>query len=190
MNEVAIELLRKLLASAERVSKRRPVLPITRGRAPEFFLVTDPEERERVLVQLEHAEATGAVRLEWLRDTNRDLERIRLKDGDRLAAYLGQERAGNKAARIEVRLEPLLKQAPAWLREAWEEAMAKWRRGETAFSFSADQVENIEQFFRVALAVSLGEQDGLDLRRFSARLVGDPKTVERFQGRQIGRAHV
>jgi len=183
MNEVAVDLLRRLLASAERVSKRRPVLPITRGRAPEYFGLNDRGDREPVLANLEQVEAIGAVRLEWLREGSRDLERIRLKDADRLAAYLGQERAGDKAARIEGRVGPLMTTAPDWLREAWNEAVGKWRRGETAFSFSADQGDQIEQLFRLALGVSRGVHEGQPPRRFSAEQVGDPKALERLQGR-------
>ena len=115
-----------------------------------------------------------------------DLQRIRIKDADRLAAWLGVPRASAQAGAIERDLDPLLAHAPDWLRDAYAEALGHWRLGGVAFRVPAADGASAIRLFRVARAVALGEQQGLDLRRFSVRLLGDSKAVESMLGRLGG----
>lgn len=184
MSQAARDVLLKLLARAERGGKRVPVLPISRRYAPEYFQVSGLHARDALHATLENAGAIGAVILEWGRyEAAQDLQRIRLADADRLADFLGVERAGVKAARIESRLAPVLEKAPDWLSGAFRQALAKWRRGDRTLGCGPDDAEAIEQLFHVAVAVHRGEHEGLDLRRFSTRLLGDSKAIERLRGR-------
>ncbi|MEW7996253.1 MAG: hypothetical protein G8D81_19815 [gamma proteobacterium symbiont of Clathrolucina costata] len=128
-----------------------------------------------------NAEAAGGVALEWGKGAAaQDLNRIRLVDADKLADWLGMPRARAYADRIAVKLDPQLKDAPKWLRDAYADALGLWRLGKIAFKIRADETESAVSLFRVARAVSLNEQEDLDLRRFSVRLLNDSKVIERL----------
>lgn len=184
MSRAARDVLLRLLVRAERGGKRVPVLPVTPRYAPEYFEATGLDARDALHATLENAGAAGAVTLEWGRfEAEQDLQRIRLVDADRLALFLGVERAGAKAARIQRRVGPVLEGAPDWLSVAFRQALARWRKGDRAMGCGPDDAEAIEQLFRVAVAVHRSEHEGLDLRRFSTRLLGDSKAIERLRGR-------
>jgi uncharacterized protein (DUF2267 family) len=182
MHPIARELLRKLLDQADRGG--RPSVAITERSARAYFQLPSPAERELIHAALENAEAAGAVTLDRGRGAaSRDLVRVRLADADRLAAHLGEPRAAQLAARIEQALRAELRDAPDWLRTALDDALARWRRGAGAFGTPAADTETARRLFQVARAVAAGEHRELDLRRFSVRLLGDTKAVERLLGR-------
>jgi len=182
MHPVARDLLRKLLDQADRGG--RPSVPITEHSARAYFQAGSPADREAIHAALENVEAAGAVALDRGRGAaSRDLLRIRLADADRLAAQLGEPRAAELAERIDDQVRPLLQDAPAWLRTALDDALARWRRGANAFGTPASDIETARRLFQVARAVAAGEQRELDLRRFSVRVLGDTKAVERLLGR-------
>lgn len=178
MSGAAYSLLHKLLKSAEKGGQRP--LPITDKRAPEYFADTSFPAREAIHAVLENAQAQGAVQLEWgTGAAEKDLKRIRLLEADRLAAFLGMERAADTAARLAQAIEPLIQNAPEWLRAVYSQALDKWQKGENALGYKADEVDTLSKLFRAALAVTRGEQQNLDLRRFSTRSVGDSKFIEK-----------
>lgn len=182
MSAVARALLLKLLAQAERGG--RETLPINERSAPDYFEVGDLSVRDAIHAALANAEAAGGVRLEWGRGAAaQDLLRLRLNDADRLADWLGVPRVRDSAARIREALGPLLAEAPAWLRGAYDVAAAKWQLGQSAFRIEVTDAEGALDLFTAALAIAEGRHRGLDLRRFSARLLGDSKAVERQSGR-------
>lgn len=87
MNRTACDLLRKLLARAEKRSSA--VLVISEHHARQYFAVTDPSERDVIHAVPANAASAGAVELEWGRfEAAQDLKRVRLLDADRLAALL------------------------------------------------------------------------------------------------------
>jgi hypothetical protein len=185
MHPVARDLLRKLLDQADRGG--RPSVAITERSARAYFQLPSPAERELIHAALENAEAAGAVTLDWGRGAaSRDLLRIRLADADRLAAQLGEPRAAELAERVRDQVLPLLQGAPDWLRTALDDALARWCRGASAFGTPAADTETARRLFQVARAVAAGEHRELDLRRFSVRLLGDTKAVERLLGRLTG----
>lgn len=182
MSEVARALLLKLLAQAERGG--RETLPISERSAPDYFEVRDLSVRDAIHAALANAEAVGGVRLEWGRGAAaQDLKRLRLSDADRLADWLGVPRVRDSAARMREALAPLLAEAPAWLRAGYEAAAAKWQLGQSAFRIEVTDTDGARALFQTALAVAEGRHRDLDLRRFSARLLGDSKAVERQSGR-------
>ena len=185
MHPVASQLLRKLLEQADRGG--RPTVAISERSAREYFQLAAPSDRELIHAALANAEAAGAVTLDWGRGAaSRDLIRIRLADADRLAEHLGAPRAAQLAARIEHDIGPLLRDAPDWLRTALEDALARWRRGANAFGLPPADIDAARRLFRVACAIAAGEHRDLDLRRFSVRVLGDTKAVERLLGRLAG----
>ncbi|MCU0833071.1 MAG: DUF2220 family protein [Chromatiaceae bacterium] len=184
-SQVARDLLLKLLGQVDRGG--RDTLPIGERSARDYFAVTDLGGRDAIHAYLQNAEAAGGVTLEWGRGAAaQDLQRIRVKDADRLAAWLGVRRACANAAAIEEQLAPVMADAPAWLHEAYAEALAQWRLGDSPFRAPAAETASAVRLFRVARAVAAGEQEGLDLRRFSVRLLGDSKAVESILGRLGG----
>ena len=184
-SEVARALLVKLLAQVDRGG--RDTLPIGERSARDYFAVTDLTGRDAIHAYLENAEAAGAVTLEWgRRAAAQDLRRIRVKDADRLAAWLGVPRASAQAGAIEELLAPVMSEAPDWLRDAYTQALAQWRLGGSPFRVPAADTAAAIRLFRVARAVAAGEQEGLDLRRFSVQLLGDSKAVESILGRLGG----
>jgi len=185
VSQVARALLRKLLAQVDRGG--RGTLPIGERSARDYFAVTDLAGRDGIHAYLANAEAAGAVTLEWGRGTAaQDLQRIRMRDADRLAAWLGVSRASVQAAAIEQELGPLLTDAPGWLRDAYAEALVQWRLGGSPFRAPAAETASAVRLFRVARAVAAGEHEGLDLRRFSVQLLRDSKAVESTLGRLGG----
>ena len=182
MSQVARALLLKLLAQTERGG--RETLPITERSARDYFAVRDLVGRDAVHADLANAEAAGCIRLEWGRGTAaQDLVRLRLCDADRLAEWLGVPRASESVGRISELLDPLLADAPPWLRDAYDAAKDQWGRGQSAFRVEVTDSATALELFRTALAIDREEQRGLDLRRFSARLLGDSKAIERQLGR-------
>ena len=185
MHPVARNLLRKLLDQADRGG--RHTVRINERSARAYFEATGPADRDAVHAALENAEAAGAVTLDWGRGAaSRDLIRIRLADADRLAAHLGESRAAQLAERTERVVRPLLREAPDWLRTTLDDALARWRLGANAFGTPSADTETARRLFQVARAVAAGEHRELDLRRFSVRLLGDTKALERLLGRLAG----
>jgi hypothetical protein len=90
------------------------------------------------------------------------------------------------AGQIETDIRPLLRDAPDWLGLALDDALARWQRGANAFGIPAADTEAARRLFRVAQAIAAGEQRDLDLRRFSVRVLGESKAVERLLGRLAG----
>lgn len=182
MSQVARSLLLKLLAQVDRGG--RDTLPMTERSAPAYFAATDLAGRDDIHAFLANAEAEGGVTLEWGRGAAApDLLRIRIADADRLAAWLGVSRSSAQAGVIERVLAPLLADAPDWLQDAYARALGQWRLGSSPFRIPATEPDAAIRLFRVARAVAAGEQEGLDLRRFSIKLLGDSKAVELMLGR-------
>ncbi len=182
VSQVARALLLKLLAQVERGG--RDTLPIGERSARDYFAVTDLAGRDAIHAYLANAEAAGGVTLEWgRRAAAQDLQRIRIQDPDRLAAWLGVPRASAQAAAIEQELAPRMVDSPGWLRDAYAEALDQWRLGGSPYRIPAADIAAAIRLFRTARAVAAGEQERLDLRRFSVQLLGDSKAIESLLGR-------
>jgi len=182
MNEIAQSLLLKLLQQAERGGSN--TLPLNKRSAAAYFQDGSLAAREDIHATLKNAEQSGAVGLEWGRDAAaQDLKRLRLNNADKLAECLGVERAADQAGDIAKELQPLLVDAPDWLKQAAEQSLAKLRQGKHALRLANHQHEEALALFRIALAVSQNQQQGVDLRSFSIRLLGDSKGIERRAAR-------
>ena len=185
MSQIARALLLKLLAQADRGG--RDTLPIGERSAHAYFTISDLTERDALHAYLENAQAAGGVTLEWGRRTAaQDLRRIRLQDPDLLAAWLGVSRTAAQARVISQELAEYMADAPGWLRDAFAEALAQWRLGHKPFHIPPAETAAAIRLFRIARAVAAGEQEGLDLRRFSVRLLRDSKAVESLLSRLGG----
>ncbi len=177
MSDVARTLLLKLLAQADRGG--RETVPINESSANDYFSLDSILKRDSVHANLMNAEVAGAISLEWGKGAAaQDLLRIRLGDADKLAQWLGVPRARNYAELIDTALTEIAPTFPEWLLAAYEESIGKWRKGKLSLRVRAEDTDTAVNLFRIAYAVSRNEQDGLDLRRFSVRLLNDSKAIE------------
>ncbi len=127
------------------------------------------------------AEQDGAVSIDRPRRARHLMERIRLRDPDRLAAFLGRTPAGKKASEILEAVVPLLDCVPDWIQDAIEGALQRWNRGERAFRIEAERIDRIVDFVRILIAIDRGV-DGRDLRTFCLEAGVDSKAFERHRG--------
>lgn len=180
--QVARALLLKLLAQVDRGG--RDSVPIGERSAHAYFALRDLSERDALHALLQNAQAAGGIVLEWGRGpAAQDLRRIRIRDPDQLAAWLGVSRAATQARAILQGLDPLMADAPSWLRDAYADALRQWRRGGTPYRIAGTEPATAVNLFKAARAIAAGEQEGLDLRRFSVRLLGNSKALEALLGR-------
>lgn len=177
MIDIARTLLTKLLKQADRGG--RTTVPVNETSAKDYFLISDLSHRDSVHANLLNAEAAGAVSLEWGKGSaSQDLVRIRLRDADKLAEWLGLQRAKSYSDRITEQLSEISRNFPDWLCSAYDAALVEWKKGNSTLRVRADEFEMAIKLFRIAYAVSQNEHIGLDLRRFSVRLLNDSKAVE------------
>ena len=175
--QVARALLLKLLAQVDRGG--RDSVPIGERSAHAYFALRDLGEGDALHALLESAQAAGGVTLEWGRGAAaQDLRRIRIRDPDQLAAWLGVSRAATQARAILQGLESLMTEAPGWLRDAYADALRQWRRGGAPYRIPGADTARAVNLFKAARAVAAGEQKGLDLRCFGVHLLGDPKALD------------
>ena len=159
-------------------------VPITRSSALPYFQAEGIDDKDALHAYLRLAEREGCIELKWGRlNTAHLLERITLRDGARLAAYLGLPVASVEAEKARQQLGAALSGERRWIADLLEEMVELWRVGKTAHGLALDQVREARELMRALEAVCAGKQEGLDLRTFSARYVGDSKALERMQSR-------
>ncbi len=177
MSNVARALLLKLLAQADRDG--RETVPINESSAKDYFSLSTLSERDSVHANLANVKVAGAISLEWGKGSAaQDLLRIRLRDADKLAEWLGVPRAKNHAERIEASLTSIAPDFPEWLQVVYNESLGEWKKGKSTLRVRAEETDTAVNLFRIAHTVSRNEQDGLDLRRFSVKLLNDSKAIE------------
>ncbi|WP_162815058.1 Wadjet anti-phage system protein JetD domain-containing protein [Erythrobacter aureus] len=133
---------------------------------------------EKLLVEAEKARAITIVRP---KHAEHILQRIRLADAGALADFLGKRPAADKASAVLDRIAPLLEGAASWIQDEIEAGLLKWNRGDRAFRIEANNLDRIETFTKLLLAIDRGV-DGVDLRTFSNEAGVDSKAFERHKG--------
>ncbi len=183
----AEQLLTKLLGRWERRTEAgasRCVALSISGRDGADYFTTNGERREQLHATLRNAAQAGAVDLEWGRfEAAHELKRVVLKDGSALAAFLGRALAATAVNDLDERIELLLANAVhPWIADAYCQARTRWLRGLPALHLSAqDDSDDILRLVTALKAVSEGVHVGMDMRTFSARVLGDSKAMERLQ---------
>lgn len=176
----AARVLHGLLDQLERNPDRRRLpsnkLPDREWRAAEW------EETERYL---EEAVAAGAIQLRYgRRELSHIIERITVVDPPLLYAFLGRvpvtDQASSAVGRLTAALgetvDPCVRKAISGMGEAWA-------RQKTAFGLTQDEVTEAELFLKALNSVLIHDPDGMDMRTFSRRFVGDSKAIERNASR-------
>ena len=184
MADPALDLLNKLFERWQRADNNGRTLSLSlSGRDGPAYRATFGVSREDFHATMENAAKCGAVRLKRGRfETSHELIQVALDDGHKLAGFLGRAPAEALVAAMALRIAPLLERAPPWLHACWDNAAARWRRGETALRLRLPQhADEVERLFKALLAVSRNQQDNLDLRSFSVLATGDSKAMERLK---------
>lgn len=157
---------------------------ITRASALPYFEASGVEAKEELHAFLKNAEHAGCITLTWGRFAKSHLlERIVLLDGAKLGEFLGMPLASvltNEAAKI---LKPEISGRFDWIGDLLNEILDLWCVGKPAHGLRVEQVQEARELLRALEAVSAGHQEGCDKRTFSARYIGDSKSLERIQSR-------
>jgi len=186
MNEYARQLLLKLLNSwqANPESTRAVTLQMNPKRASSFYAINDYDERERTLYALKDAEKKECIQLVYGKREERHLiEKIVLADGHKLAKLLGETLAVDKASGMQIALDRIVSGRHLWIFEAYQECLAKWRLGKSAFDIASDDLYLATNLFKALEAVADGLHVDLDMRTFSAKNLGDSKSFERMSAK-------
>jgi hypothetical protein len=186
MDLIARTLLLKLLQRSQRSSSpaRVVTLPITRRYCPEYFNTRRAEERDAIHASLINAQSVGLIRLEWGKhERSHELTRLVLLDPLGMAEYVGIRPAADLVEELKNAILPTLPNEHPWIGDLFVAACEKWARGQSVLGLALDEGKAIRQLFAALTAVARGQHEGLDLRTFSARYLGDSKAMERFRGR-------
>lgn len=186
MNEHARQLLLKLLNSwqANPESTRTTTIQMNPKRASSFYAISDYDERERTLYALKDADKKGCIRLVYgKREENHLIEKIVLTDGHKLSMLLGETLAVDKASSMKAALDKIVSGRHLWIFEAYQECLAKWRLGKSAFDIASDDLYRATNLFKALEAVAHGLHVEVDMRTFSAKSLGDSKAFERMSAK-------
>jgi len=136
------------------------------------------EEAEQVYDSLKRAEAAGAVALEWGRlvNTAHILERVVLKDGAALFAFVGRVPLADKLSAAEARLRP---EAGVASTAVLDRLLAAWAERKRPAQLGPDEVEETAFALRVVDAFAAHDGREIDMRTFSAQRLGNSKAIER-----------
>ncbi len=177
---VADAILNKLL---DRIEKQPERVKKVGERLPERSLLADDLEdlRERLTA----AHRAGAVELVMGRyESSHAIERVVLKDAAKLYDFLGRTPPATRADRAAHVLRPLFAELPDPLRPILEEVLAGWGANRNVLrDVGPEDMATTAAVFRAAAALLSGDHEGLDVRTFSRRVLGDSKQVSRNLGR-------
>lgn len=121
------------------------------------------------------AEKGGAISLDWERyHEGTQLARIRLKDPERLAGFLGISYLPKKVEAVFSNLD--LAGLPNWCIDALAALQTRWLAGKSGFGLSVDDAHLLPALMTATRALeSLPPDQPLDYRQFGARFLGDSK---------------
>ncbi|WP_411832890.1 Wadjet anti-phage system protein JetD domain-containing protein [Pseudoxanthomonas mexicana] len=133
------------------------------------------EQRQHCHVRFIAAERAGAVGLEWSRQGGEDrpLEKVRLRDVDRLATFLGTATASESVQAAQAILDPWLAGYP---RVA--ELLEAWTRLKSPRGLGTDSARDFADALQVLEALKQGGGDDQIVRVLSRRLFQDTKRIE------------
>jgi len=174
-------LLEKLLNSWQSNPHRtaKTTLVLNKGRAPDFFKVAHPGEREALRASLEEAESQGAIAIDRGKGYEaKVLKRLILVDGEKLAGFLGVPLAARQAKNATETLESIVTGHYPWIGEWVQELLDRWSRNKPLNNLAPGDCETARLLVLALEAVAAGRQENLDLRTFSIRVLGNSKAME------------
>lgn len=186
MHPASLEILKKVFDSwqANPVGARAITVTISQERTPVYFTVTDIDQKDAIFRDLNDAERDGAIRVDMGRFEMSHLpRRVVLLDGVKLADILGVPLAIDLAADIEEKIGKAIPDRHGHIQELFREALGKWRAGKPALGLRVEQEKEVSALFTALVAVADNRQDEMDLRTFSAKILGNSKTMEKMEAR-------
>jgi hypothetical protein len=180
--EAGVEFLERLLERSERHPDRsRPA-----SAAPEYDKLSTAQQVGRFHDLMTAAERFGAVEVQrGRRDRGHLIERVRVRDPELLARYLGRPTAAAMARRARKEVLPIAASGEPWVVGLLDEMTGRWARRETSYRLSATQTEATREFFTLLASMSRHEARGLDARTFSFRAANDTKAFDRHASRLV-----
>ncbi|MCK1465884.1 Wadjet anti-phage system protein JetD domain-containing protein [Bradyrhizobium sp. CW10] len=178
--DAGVEFLERLLERSERNPDRaRPA-----SAAPDYDGLSTAQQVSRFHDLMAAAERFGAVEVQrGRRDRGHLIERVRVRDPELLARYLGRPTAAATAQRVRQELLPVATAGEPWIATVLDEMAARWARGEAAHRLTAGQAEAAKEFFTLLASISRQEARGLDARTFSKKATNDTKAFDRHASR-------
>jgi hypothetical protein len=132
---------------------------------------------------MKEAEKIGGIALEWgKREESHILQRVRLVDLEKSCRVLGRLPAKEDADTSVQQVRKFFNKNDTWINELINEMHRAWCRRKSAFSLDVNQIDDAVTAIRVVSAIKNGLHDGLDMRTFSRRAVGDSKAIESVLG--------
>ncbi|MDY0189770.1 MAG: DUF2220 family protein [Desulfuromonas sp.] len=180
------QLLLKLFQYWEQnpASTRRKSLPITKKRAAIYFETINPEDKDNLHACLINAEKQGCVELVWGKyHDSHSLQKIWLVNGEALGRFLNLTLASELVISAQQEVAQALPTVPEWIQRLFERVYAKWQKNLSAYRIMPGDTDSLILLAKALIAVSNNEQADLDLRTFSARILGDSKAMERSRER-------
>ncbi|WP_321530946.1 Wadjet anti-phage system protein JetD domain-containing protein [uncultured Desulfuromonas sp.] len=181
----ALELLKELLTMWEESpdGTRKKVLHITKKKAPAYYRTVDPDLKNELHEGLNSAAKTGAVLLTWGKFTERHLlKKITLENPRTLADHLGVTLAVDRVDGYRHALTAGIPSDFLWGTEIVEEILKKWRTASSYNRIDPGNVDAALNLIRALWHIEAGNHQGLDLRTFSAKFLGNSKTMESISG--------
>lgn len=180
------QLLFKLFQSWEQNpdSTRRKSLPINKVRAAVYYETKSPEDKDSLHACLVNAEKEGCVELVWGKHhDNHLLKKILLDDAKKLSQFLNIRPARDLAEESAEKITQLFPTEDPWLIEIQQDVLAQWSKNKPAYNIKPNDVEELVLTLKALGAVKNNQNNGMDLRTFSAKVLKDSKAMERIQDR-------
>jgi hypothetical protein len=106
------------------------------------------------------------------------IQRVRIADADRLAAFLGEPRYAVRLAAMDAALADVVAGGEPWLAEVLDQCRARWARGEAAFGLQPGDAEAARETLQILRAIAEDRHRGRDVRSFSIEVTGRSKALE------------
>ena len=185
----AHELLHKLLDLWEKNpdGSRKKSLTINEKKAPVYYATVDPVQKAELHDSLEVAAKIGAVSLTRGKfRENHLLKKITLEDPHKLANHLGHHLASDQADGYREKLGDGLPEDFPWGKELVDAILEKWRVKASYSRIEPGNIKAAKDLIHALWNVESGHHQGLDLRTFSAKALGNSKAMERIRDRFAG----
>jgi len=182
------EALQCIFGRAERGNWKKTTLPFFgRNGSKVYSKMRDASAINNMHAYLQNAKDQGAISIEWERHhEGTQIERIRVKDLQTLAEYLGVKTLTSRIEAAQSIMSPVLANAPSWVGAVVDTVYADWEAGKKPLRLSPDDGLALAHVIRLITHL---EQEGakfLDMRSLSVRLFNDSKLIEGIIGPLIG----
>jgi hypothetical protein len=128
---------------------------------------------------LREAQRGGAVELVFGKGFQAHVvQRVRLADADRLAAFLGEPRYAVRLAAMNAAPADIVAGGEPWVADVLDHCRKRWARGEAAFGLQPGDTGAARETLQILRAVSEDRHRGRDVRSFTIEVTGRSKALE------------